>query len=147
MSLSKFSALSPFTNYPAPFRFFEDALSDLMTEPAAGRPWAPAVDILENENELIVKADLPEVKLEDISISLENGTLSLKGQRKFERKDERAGYHRIERSYGSFARHFSLPETVDAEKVNAAFKDGVLTITLPKKELAKPRTIKVNVQS
>jgi HSP20 family protein len=133
--------------FPAPFRFFEDALNDLIQEPVTGRPWTPAVDILETENELIVKADLPEVKLEDISIHLENGILSLKGERKFEHKEEKAGYHRLERGYGSFARNFSLPDTVDAEKVNAAFKDGVLSITLPKKEIAKPRAIKVNIAS
>jgi len=130
--------------FPAPFRFFEETLNDLIQQPA-GRPWTPSVDILETENALIVKADLPEVKLDDISIHLENGVLSLKGERKFEAKQEKAGYHRLERGYGSFARNFAVPETVDAEKVNAAFKDGVLTITLPKKEVAKPRAIKVNV--
>ena len=132
--------------FPAPFRFFEDALNDLIQEPS-GRPWTPSVDIFETENELVVKADLPEVKLEDIAINLENGILALKGERKFEHKEEKAGYHRLERGYGSFARNFSIPETVDAEKVAAAFKDGVLTITLPKKEIAKPRAIKVNVVS
>ena len=136
---------NPNTTFPTPFRFFEDALNELIQTPATARPWAPSVDILETENELIVKADLPEVKLEDISIHLENGILSLKGERKFEHKEEKAGYHRLERSYGSFARNFAIPETVDAEKVNAAFKDGVLTVTLPKKEIAKPRAIKVNV--
>ena len=130
---------------PAPFRFFEDALSDLIQAPATSRPWSPSVDIFETENELTVKADLPEVKLEDISIHVENGILSLKGERKFEHTEEKAGYHRLERGYGSFARNFSIPETVDVEKVNAAFKDGVLTVTLPKKEVAKPRAIKVNV--
>ena len=134
-------------SFPVPFRFFEDALSDLIQEPATGRPWTPSVDILETQNELVVKADLPEVKLEDISINLENGILSLKGERKFEHKEDKAGYHRLERGYGSFARNFAIPETVDAEKVNAAFKDGVLTVTLPKKEVAKPRPIKVTVAS
>ncbi len=142
MLVTKFNPVSAF---PAPFRFFEEALNDLIQEPATGRPWTPSVDIFETENELVVKADLPEVKLEDIAIHLENGILSLKGERKFERKEEKAGYHRLERSYGTFARNFAIPETVDAEKVKAAFKDGVLTITLPKKEVAKPRAIKVDV--
>ena len=142
MLVTKFNPVSAF---PAPFRFFEEALNDLIQEPAAGRPWTPSVDIFETENELVVKADLPEVKLEDIAIHLENGILSLKGERKFERKEEKAGYHRLERSYGTFARNFAIPETVDAEKVKAAFKDGVLTITLPKKEVAKPRAIKVDI--
>jgi HSP20 family protein len=142
MLITKFN---PNAAFPASFRFFEDALSDLIQEPASGRPWTPAVDIFETENELVVKADLPEVKLENISIQLEKGILSLKGERKFEHKEDKAGFHRLERSYGAFARNFSIPETVDAEKVNAAFKDGVLTIQLPKKEMAKPRAIQVNI--
>ncbi|MBI2688217.1 MAG: Hsp20/alpha crystallin family protein [Acidobacteria bacterium] len=142
MFLSKYNS-NP--TYPVPFRFFEEALNDLIQAPATSRPWAPSVDILETENELVVKADLPEVKLEDISIHLENGILSLKGERKFEHQEDKAGYHRLERGYGSFARNFAIPDTVDAEKVAAAFKDGVLTVTLPKKEIAKPRAIKVNV--
>jgi HSP20 family protein len=103
------------------------------------------VDIRETENELILKADLPEMKLEDLDIRLENGTLTLKGERKFEKKDEDRGYHRIERSYGSFIRAFALPEYADAEHVAADYKEGVLTVTVPKKEIAKPRAIKVNV--
>jgi len=142
MLVTKFN---PASSFPLPFRFFEDALNDLIQTPATGRPWTPAVDILETQNELIVKADLPEVKLEDITIHLENGILSLKGERKFEHKDEKAGYHRMERGYGAFARNFAIPDSVDAEKVLAAFKEGVLTVTLPKKEVAKPRAIKVNI--
>jgi len=142
MLVTKFNPVSAF---PTPFRFFEEALNDLIQEPTAGRPWTPAVDILESENELIVKADLPEVKLEDIAIHLENGILSIKGERKFEHQEAKAGYHRLERSYGAFARKFAVPDTVDAEKVKAAYKDGVLTVTLPKKEVAKPREIKVNI--
>jgi HSP20 family protein len=141
MLVTKFNSNS----YPSSFRFFEDALNDLIQAPVTSRPWTPSVDIFETQNELIVKADLPEVKLEDIAINLENGVLSLKGERKFEHKADKAGYHRMERSYGSFARNFSIPETVDPEKVQAAFKDGVLTVTLPKKEIAKPRAIKVNI--
>jgi hypothetical protein len=98
MLLTKFNSNPAF---PAPFRFFEEALNDLIQTPAETRPWVPAVDILESENELVVKADLPEVKLEDIAIHLENGILSIKGERKFEHKEKKAGYHRIERSYGT----------------------------------------------
>jgi HSP20 family protein len=144
MLISKFTSNNAF---PAPFRYFEDAVNEFIQQPVTGRPWTPSVDILETENELILKADLPEVKLEDIAINLENGVLSLKGERKFEHKEQKGGYHRMERSYGAFARNFAIPESVDVEKVLAAFKDGVLTITLPKKELAKPRAIKVNVAS
>jgi len=146
MTITRFNPF--FGDLAAPtLRSFEDAVTHLLNQPAAARPWSPAVDIRETENALIVKADLPEVDEKAIDIRLENGTLALKGERKFE-KDETAkgGYHRIERGYGAFARYFSLPETIDGEKVQAEFKNGVLTITLPKKEAAKPRTIKVAVQ-
>ncbi|MCW5962905.1 MAG: Hsp20/alpha crystallin family protein [Bryobacterales bacterium] len=83
--------------------------------------------------------------LEDLDIQVENGTLTLKGERKFEKKEEDRGYHRIERSYGSFVRAFALPDYADAERVAADYKDGVLTVTVPKKEVAKPRAIKVNI--
>ena len=125
-------------------RLFQDTVSRLLDQPAA-RPWAPSVDIFETENELLLKADLPGVEMKDIDIQLENGTLSLRGERKFEQEKKEGGYHRVERSYGSFARYFTLPDTLDPEKVKAEYKNGVLTVTLPKKELAKPRQIKVQV--
>ena len=128
------------------FRMLEETLPRL-ADPNSARPWAPAVDILETENELVLKADLPEVKQENIDIRVEDGTLSLKGERKFESVKDEKGYHRIERSYGSFSRSFALPDTVNPEGVTATFKDGVLTVTLPKKELAKPRQIKVEVSN
>ena len=92
-----------------------------------------------------MKADLPEVDPKNVGIQLENGTLTLKGERKFEEQRNGKGFHRIERSYGTFVRAFSLPETVDGDKVKADFKNGVLTITLPKKEVAKPKTINVEI--
>jgi HSP20 family protein len=131
----------PFTG----FRFFEDALTRLMSEPRTGRPWSPAVDIIETQDTLQVKADLPDVKLEDIDIRVEHQTLTLRGQRKFEKDEAVKGYHRIERSYGEFVRSFAIPPTVDTEKVAADYKNGVLTISLPKKETAKPRQVKVAV--
>jgi HSP20 family protein len=126
-------------------RFFEDAVTRLMNEPRTGRPWSPAVDIMETEDVLTLKADLPDVKTEDIDIRVENGTMTLKGSRKFERDENVKGYHRIERSYGEFVRSFALPPTVEADKVGAEYKNGVLTITLPKKETAKPRQVKVEI--
>jgi HSP20 family protein len=105
------------------------------------------VDILETENELILKADLPAVKSENIDIRVEDGTLTLKGERSFEKVENEKGYHRIERSFGSFSRSFVLPDTVNPEGVKASFTDGVLTINIPKKEIAKPRQIKVEVAS
>ncbi|MEZ5401404.1 MAG: Hsp20/alpha crystallin family protein [Bryobacteraceae bacterium] len=129
-------------------RDFDDVVRTFFNEsPVAAQPWTPAVDIAETEHELVVKADLPEVKAEDIEVKVENGTLTLKGKREFEKKDETKGFHRIERSYGSFVRAFTLPDSIDAEKIDAAYTNGVLTITLGKKEIAKPRTVKVNVQA
>ncbi len=127
-------------------RMFEDAFSRLLSEPRTGRPWSPAVDIFETENSLVLKADIPDVDLKDIEVRVENDTLTVKGERKFEHNENSKGYHRIERSYGNFVRSFVLPETVDNEKVGAEYKNGVLTITLPKKEAAKPRQVKVEVK-
>ena len=124
-------------------RFFEDAVTRLMSEPRASRPWSPAVDIVETENELVVKADLPDVKVEDITVHVENQTLTVKGERKFEKDETSRGYHRIERSYGNFVRSFAVPSTVDTESVQADYKNGVLTVKLAKKAAAKPRQIKV----
>jgi HSP20 family protein len=146
MAITKYDPFGELADFPAGVRLFQDAVSRLFSEPAATRPWAPAVDIYENENELVLKADVPDVKLEDIKIELENGTLTIQGERKFEKSEGKGGYHRIERSYGSFVRCFSLPETVDAEKVKADYKGGVLTVTLAKKEVAKPRSIKVEIK-
>jgi HSP20 family protein len=127
-------------------RDFDDIVRGFFGDHAAtAQPWTPAVDIAETEHELVVKADVPEMQPENIEVKVENGTLTLKGKREFEKKDEAKGFHRIERSYGSFVRAFTLPDTVDAEKIGAAYKDGVLTVTLGKKEIAKPRTVKVNV--
>jgi HSP20 family protein len=139
----------PFSNqeleeFPAGLRVFQDSLSRLFSEPAS-RPWSPAVDVFETENELVLKADIPEVDPKNVGIQVENGTLTLKGERKFEGQDNGKGFHRIERSYGSFVRAFSLPDTVDAEKIKADYRNGVLTISVAKKEVAKPRTIKVEI--
>lgn len=124
---------------------FQDTVNRILSNENQVRPWSPAVDILETENDLIFKVDAAGVSLKDIDIQLENGTLTLKGERKFEKDEKAKGYHRIERSYGNFARSFTLPDTVNAENVHADYAQGVLTITLPKQERAKPRAIKVNV--
>lgn len=124
-------------------RLFEDAVTRMMSEPRTSRPWSPPVDIMETENELTVKADLPDVRLADIDVRVENQTLSIKGERRFEENSTGKGYHRIERSYGSFMRSFAVPNSVDTEKVSAEYKDGVLTVSLPKKEAAKARQVKV----
>jgi HSP20 family protein len=133
-------------DFPTGLRLFQDSISRLFSEPAS-RPWSPAVDIFETENELVLKADVPDVDAKNVAIQIENGTLTLKGERKFEQEKNGKGFHRIERSYGAFVRAFSLPETVDAEKVKADYKTGVLTVTIAKKEVAKPRTINVEVNN
>jgi HSP20 family protein len=144
MSLSQYDPLS---HFPAgAFRNFEDTVSRILSEPRAGRPWSPAVDIFETENELVLKADLPDLKLDDIEVRVENQTLTLKGGRQFEKDENTRGYHRIERNYGTFVRSFTVPASVDAEKVAAEYKNGVLTVKLPKKEAAKPRQVKIEVK-
>ena len=146
MSITKFSPFANLNDFPVSFRLFEDTLNRFVNESEGNvRPWIPAVDILEDENQLVLRADIPGVDLGKIDIRLENGTLTLKGQSEFERKDDKTGYHRVERHYGQFARSFTMPETVDPEKVAAEYKNGVLQITLGKKELAKPRSIQVQV--
>jgi len=107
--------------------------------------WAPAVDIYEGEHELVVKADLPDVQPEDLDIRVENNILTIRGERKFEKKVDEKNYLRVERAYGSFARSFSLANTVNTDAIKADYKDGVLTLSIPKREEAKPKQIKVNV--
>jgi HSP20 family protein len=136
MSLSVFDPL-------ANLRLFEDAFTRLLSEPQTNRPWTPSVDIYETENELVLKADLPDVDLKDIDVRVENQTLTITGERKFEKQDSAKGYHRIERSYGNFTRSFAVPSTFDTETISASFKNGVLSVSLPKKEAAKPRQIKI----
>ena len=107
--------------------------------------WAPAVDILETEHELVVKADLPDVDPKDLDIRVENNILTIRGERKFEKQVNDGNYLRIERAYGSFARSFSLANTVNSEAIRADYQNGVLTLHIPKREEAKPKQIKVNV--
>jgi HSP20 family protein len=119
-------------------RFFEDAVTRLINEPRTNRPWSPPVDILETEDAVTVNADLPDVKTEDIDIRVENGTMTLRGARKFEKDENVRGYHRIERSFREFVRSFALPPTVEADKVSAEYKNGVLTITLRRRKRPSP---------
>jgi HSP20 family protein len=145
MPVLKYNPFLELETVPSTLREFQETVSRLMNEPNGVRPWTPAVDILETEDALKLRADLPGVDMNAIDVRLENGTLTLKGERKFENEEKGKGYHRIERAYGSFARSFTLPESMDVEKVKADYKNGVLTVTVPKKEVAKPRTVKVEV--
>jgi HSP20 family protein len=108
-------------------------------------PWAPAVDIYETENELVVKADLPDVNPQNLDIRVENNILTIRGERKFESKVNEDNYLRIERAYGSFSRSFSLANSVKSDAIKADYQNGVLTLSLPKREEAKPKQIKVTV--
>jgi HSP20 family protein len=107
--------------------------------------WMPTVDISETDGEYLIKAELPEVKKEDVKVTVENGVLTLQGERRQEKEEKGKRYHRVERSYGSFVRSFSLPESVDEGAVKAEYKDGVLNLHLPKTEKVKPKAIDVKV--
>lgn len=123
-------------------RMFSDLYGD-----SVDRGWAPAVDIYEtDQHEVVLKAELPDVRREDISLTVENGVLTLKGERKPEPGLRREQFQRMERRYGTFSRTFTLPNTLDSSRINASYKDGVLTIRLPQREEARPKPIAVNVE-
>ena len=142
-----------------PFREMEDLHDRLFSlwNPSAARrangeeeamtlsEWSPLVDIVEDKQEYLIKAELPEVKKDDIHVTVENGVLTIKGERKFEKEVKDQRYHRVERAYGTFVRTFSLPDDADGAKVRADFKDGLLTVHLSKSETAKPKQIEVKV--
>jgi HSP20 family protein len=122
-----------------------DPFREFSTLPArfAGTAWNPSVDIFENDNDVVVKAELPGMNAKDIEVRLENNVLLLKGERHFEKEAKEENYHRVEREYGTFSRAFALPTAVNGDKVTAEYKDGVLKIVLPKREETKPKPIKV----
>ena len=128
-------------------RVFNDMLGDVfapfVSEDVADRRWTPAVDVRESGDALTLTVELPGLRKEDVQITLENNILSLSGERKFEKETKEENYHRIERAYGSFSRSFTLPANVKADQVAATFQDGLLTISLPKVEEAKPRKVDI----
>ena len=125
-------------------RLFNDTFARVFDgEEGSSRAWAPAVDIYETDANIVLKAELPGINPNDVEVRVEDGTLYLKGQRKFEKEVKEENYHRVERSYGSFVRSFPLPNSVNADDAKAEYKDGVLALTLPKREEAKPKTIKI----
>ena len=107
--------------------------------------WVPAVDVSEDEKEYLIKAELPEIKRDDAKVTVENGVLTISGERKLEKEEKGRRYHRVERAYGSYVRSFTLPDDADGDKVAAEFKDGVLRVHLPKNETAKPKAIEIKV--
>ena len=120
-------------------RMFENFFGENMQ-----RGWSPVVDIYETDNhEFVVKAELPQVRREDINLTFENNVLTIRGERKFDEEVKRDSYHRIERQYGAFSRSFSVPATIDAGRISASFKDGVLTVRLPQRDEMKPKQIAV----
>ena len=127
-------------------RLFDESLRT-HGEESAFTTWAPAVDVYENANELVVKTDLPDLNEKDIDVRVENNLLTIHGERKFDKSVSEENFLRVERAYGSFSRSFSLPNTLNTEAIAAEYKDGVLTVTLPKREETKPRQVKVNVTS
>ena len=127
-------------------RLFNETF-DRSSDEASLTPWAPAVDIYETEQNLVVKADLPDIKPEELDIRVENNILTIRGERKFEKKVNENNYLRVERSYGLFSRSFSLASTVNTEAIQADYKNGVLTLSIPKREEAKPKQIKVHVET
>lgn len=127
-------------------RLFSETLSNLVGgEQLSPRGWAPPVDIFETDQGLVLKAELPGVDPKDVEVRVEDGTLYLKGERKYENEVKEESYHRIERSYGAFTRSFTLPNSINTENIKAEYTDGVLTLTMAKREEAKPKTIKINV--
>jgi HSP20 family protein len=142
-----------------PFREFaqlQDRINRVFTDPhgrsgsdeglMTSGAWVPPVDVYQNgDHEVVLKAELPDMTREDIDITVDNGTLTIKGEKKFSNEVNEESFHRIERRYGTFSRSFSLPQTVDSAKVGADYKNGVLTVRLPLREEARPRQIKVDV--
>jgi HSP20 family protein len=112
---------------------------------AAG-DWAPRVDIAETDNEFIIKAEIPDVKKEDVKVTVDSGVLSIRGERKQEKEEKDKKFHRVERYYGSFTRSFTMPDNVDETKIEASFKDGMLNLRIPKTEAATPKAIEVKVK-
>ena len=128
-------------------RLFEDNFTRDRSGHADLASWAPPVDIYETENELVIKADLPDVQDEDIDVRVENNTLTIRGERKIEKDVNEDDYLRVERAYGPFMRSFSLPNTVNSESIRAEYRNGVLTLHMAKREESKPKQIKISVSA
>ena len=126
-------------------QLFDQSFGQSSQTGAALNTWTPAVDVYEDENAFLIKVDLPEINKEDVKVNLNENVLALTGERRFEHEDKREGYHRVERTYGQFYRSFTLPPNVNTEAISAEFRDGVLRLTLPKREEAKPKQIEVKI--
>lgn len=132
-------------------RLFDEMVGRGLWRTSEDRPlrgsWVPAVNILERKDAMVITADLPGLKAEDVEVTVEEGILSIRGERKLEETSEEESYHRVERLYGVFERTFTLPNSVDVEKIEARFSNGEMTLTLPKREESKPRSVKIKVEN
>ena len=132
-------------------RLFDEMLGNGIWRTSEERPlrgsWVPAINILEKDSEISITADLPGLKAEDVEVTVEEGTLSIRGERQLEEAAEGETYHRVERLYGSFERTFTLPNSIDVENIEARFSNGEMVLTLPKREESKPRSLKIKVES
>lgn len=128
-------------------RFFEETFRPLLgEEPVSLAAWIPSCDIYETENEIVVKAEVPGIKKENLKVSVHDNVLTLSGERKFEEEVKKENFLRVERGYGSFTRSFTLPPNIDSSKINAEFKDGVLELKLPKAEESKQKSVEIKVK-
>ncbi len=138
---------APSRVWPETTRFFEDFFNDFPGSFLQSRDnWTPSVDVLEKDGSLILRAELPGMEEKDIELKLEGSVLTIKGERKLEKNEKKENYHRLESFHGSFSRSFTLPDTVDFEKIKADYKNGVLSVTIPQKPEVRPREIPVSVQ-
>jgi HSP20 family protein len=136
------------SEFPTTNSLFEELFNDFPfgSTTETREKWIPSVDILEKDGNLILRAELPGMTEKQIELKLEGNTLTLKGERKMDNEEKKSNYHRVESFYGSFTRSFRLPDTVDVEKINADYKNGVLTVTVPQKPEVRPRDIPVSIQ-
>ncbi len=145
MAIQKWDPFKELTNLKTQMdKIFESLMGS--SEDIQSGSWVPPVDIYETENEVVIKAEVPGVAQKDIEIKVEDDTLVIKGEKKFERDMEKETYHRAERVYGKFQRSFILPKSIEKDKIKATLKQGVLTIVLPKKEEVKPKEISIQVE-
>lgn len=132
-------------------RLFDEMVGRGLWRTSEERPlrgtWVPAVNIVERQDAMVIVADLPGLKAEDVDVTVEDGTLSIRGERRLEEAAEGETYHRVERIYGAFERSFTLPNSVDVDKIEARFSNGEMTLTLPKREESKPRSVKIKVEN
>ncbi len=148
ISLVRRDPLRTFNSLQEQFsRLFDDPFFRVAGNDSALTVWSPAVDIYETEQELVMRADLPDLSEKEIDIRVENNMLTIRGERKLEKSVAEDNYLRMERAYGSFSRSFSLPNTVNTEQIKADYRNGVLTVTLPKREESKPKQVKVSVST